>query len=81
MTGPLFTARGGEVHFRGQRLPEMRAVALRQRLVTKALSLTTSEECASLYRSAARDLRAALAASRDQRRAVAPTTSRPEPIQ
>ena len=69
MTAPLlFTARDGAVVFEGKTVPEYRAVALRQRLVTMALDPAAGMPRATAFWRIAAELRAALAEARKQSR-------------
>ncbi|MBO9710528.1 MAG: hypothetical protein J7521_20195 [Caulobacter sp.] len=70
-----FIARDGAVIFEGREVPEYRAIALRQHLVSRALDRAASEPRAAAFWRLAGELRSALAASRDQRR----TTDNPPP--
>lgn len=66
----LFSAMHGAVFFDGKPLTEMRAIAVRQHLVTRALSLSVPESVADALWAVRDQLVAALTASRDQRRVI-----------
>lgn len=68
MSAALFTARDGAVFFEGRPVPEYRAVALRQRLVTMALDPSAALPRANAFWRIAAELRAALADARKQPR-------------
>lgn len=68
----LFTARDGQVVFEGRPVPEIRAIAVRQHLVTRALDHSVPETVANAFWSIRDQLVAALTASRDQRRTPSP---------
>lgn len=66
----VFTAKNGAVVFEGRPVPEYRAIAVRQHLVSRALDRSATETRAEAFWRLAGELRSALTASRDQRRAT-----------
>jgi len=75
MAQAIFTAREGAVFFEGRPVPESRAVALRQRLVTMALDPSAAMPRANAFWRLAAELRAALGEARKHSR----TTDNPPP--
>lgn len=66
----VFTAMHGAVFFEGRPVSEYRAIAVRQHLVAVALDRAAPEPRAEAFWRLAGELRAALTASRDQRRII-----------
>ncbi len=86
MTAPFlplaFRAEGGSVLFEGRPVPDLRAIALRHRLTSKAVDPAIGEFAAGVFWSFRDQLAKALAEARQQRRAgfrlISTTTPTPE---